>query len=114
MSRSLADADSVTAAVQAAVRSICETEGWECGRYFRWDDKAQVLRFSDGWGISDDVVQQFVAKSSELSYAAGVGLAGRVWQSRQPLWATDITQDTRVDQVALARGIGMRGAWMEA
>src|SRR5882724_4611169 len=89
VSRSLADADSVTAAVQAAVRSICETEGWECGRYFRWDDKAQVLRFSDAWGISDDVVQQFLAKSRELSYAAGVGLAGKVWQSRQPLWATE-------------------------
>jgi diguanylate cyclase (GGDEF)-like protein/PAS domain S-box-containing protein len=112
VSRSLADADSVTAAVQAAVRAICETEGWECGRYFRWDDKAHVLRFSDGWGIADDVVQRFVAKSSELSYAAGVGLAGKVWQSRQPLWATDITQDTRVDQVALARGIGMRGAFV--
>src|SRR5882757_3756687 len=112
VSRSLADADSVTAAVQAAVRSICETEGWECGRYFRWDDKAQVLRFSDGWGISDDVVQQFLAKSRELSYAAGVGLAGRVWKSRQPLWATDITQDTRVDQVGLARGMGMRGAFV--
>src|SRR6267142_2206681 len=112
VSRSLADADSVTAAVQAAVRSICETEGWECGRYFRWDDKAQVLRFSDGWGISDDVVQRFLAKSSELSYAAGVGLAGKVWQSRQALWATDITRDTRVDQVALARGIGMRGAFV--
>src|SRR6266853_3589108 len=112
VSRSLADADSVTAAVQAAVRSICETEGWECGRYFRWDDKAQVLRFSDGWGISDDAVQQFLAKSRELSYAAGVGLAGKVWQSRQALWASDITQDTRVDQVALARGIGMRGAFV--
>src|SRR5882672_9677359 len=112
VSRSLADADSVTAAVQAAVRAICETEGWECGRYFRWDDKAQVLRFFDACGISDDVVQQFLAKSRELSYAAGVGLAGKVWQSRQPLWATDITRDTRVDQVALARGIGMRGAFV--
>ncbi|HKB63344.1 MAG TPA: EAL domain-containing protein [Burkholderiales bacterium] len=112
VSRSLAEADSVTAAVQAAVRAICETEGWESGRYFRWDDKAHMLRFADAWGVSDDVVQQFLAKSRELSYAAGVGLAGKVWQSRQPLWASDITQDTRVDQVALARGVGMRGAFV--
>jgi diguanylate cyclase (GGDEF)-like protein/PAS domain S-box-containing protein len=112
VNRSLADADSVTAAVQAAVRAICETEGWECGRYFRWDDKTGNLRFSDAWGISDDVVQQFLEKSRELSYAPGAGLAGKVWQSRQPLWATDITQDTRVDQIALARGMGMRGAFV--
>jgi diguanylate cyclase (GGDEF)-like protein/PAS domain S-box-containing protein len=112
VSRSLADADSVTGAVQAAVRAICETEGWECGRYFRWDDKAQVLRFSDAWSIPDDAVRQFLAKSSELTYAPGVGLAGKVWQSRQPLWASDITQDARVAQVGLARGMGMRGAFV--
>src|SRR6266849_2283639 len=112
VSRSLADADSVTAAVQAAVRAICETEGWESGRYFRWDDNAHMLRFADAWGIPDDSVQQFLAKSRELSYAPGVGLAGKVWQSRQPLWAADITQDARVDQVGLARGMGMRGAFV--
>jgi len=112
VSRSLADADSVTKAVQAAVRAICKTEGWECGRYFRWDDKAEMLRFADAWGISDDAVQQFLAESRELSYAPGVGLAGKAWRSRQPLWATDITQDTRVAQVGLARTFGMRGAFV--
>jgi diguanylate cyclase (GGDEF)-like protein/PAS domain S-box-containing protein len=112
VNRSLSDADSVTAAVQAAVRAICETEGWECGRYFRWDDKSGSLRFAEAWGISDDAVQQFLARSRELSYAPGAGLAGKAWQSRQPLWATDLTQDTRVDKVALARGMGMRGAFV--
>ena len=112
VSRSLADADSVTAAVQAAVRAICETEGWECGRYFRWDEKTGSLRFADAWGISDDVVQQFLAKSHELSYAPGVSLAGKVWRSRQPLWASDLTRDTQVDQAVLARGMGMRGAFV--
>src|SRR5882672_7387407 len=112
VSRSLADADSVTAAVQAAVRAICETEGWECGRYFRWDEKTGRLRFADAWGIADDVVQQFLAKSLELSYAPGASLAGKVWQSRQPLWASDLTRDAQADQAVLARGMGMRGAFV--
>jgi diguanylate cyclase (GGDEF)-like protein/PAS domain S-box-containing protein len=112
VSRSLADADSVAAAVQAAVRAICETEGWECGRYFRWDEKTGNLRFADAWGISDDVVQQFLAKSREVSYAPGASLAGKVWQSRQPLWASDLTRDTQVDRAVLARGMGMRGAFV--
>jgi diguanylate cyclase (GGDEF)-like protein/PAS domain S-box-containing protein len=112
VNRSLADSGSVTAGVQAAVRAICETEGWECGRYFRWDDKAGSLRFSDAWGISDDIVRQFLEKSRELSYAPGVGLAGKVWQSRQPLWASDVTQDARADYIQLARSMGMRGAFV--
>jgi diguanylate cyclase (GGDEF)-like protein/PAS domain S-box-containing protein len=112
VSRSLADADSVTAAVQGAVRAICETEGWECGRYFRWDEKAGVLRFAEGWGIPDDAVQQFLAKSRGISYAPGVGLAGRVWQSGEPIWASDINQDSRVAQTGLVREVRMRGAFV--
>jgi PAS domain S-box-containing protein len=112
ISRSLADADSVTSAVQAVVRAICENEGWDCGRYFRWDDKTGTLLFTEGWGISDEAVRQFLAKSVGLSYAPGVGLAGKAWESRQPVWATDITQDPRVNQSGLARGLGMRGAFV--
>jgi len=112
VSRSLADADTTSAAVQGAVRAICESEGWECGRYFRWEERDGVLRFSDGWGIPEESAQQFLARSRGLSYAPGVGLAGKVWQSRQPIWASDVTKDARVVQGGLARDIGMRGAFV--
>src|SRR5258706_12425724 len=52
VSRSLADVDSVTAAVQAAVRAICETEGWECGRYFSWDEESGACVFADAMALS--------------------------------------------------------------
>src|SRR5438552_12619651 len=45
VAHSVAEAVSVTAATTAAIRAICETEGWECGRYFRPDSEAGVLRF---------------------------------------------------------------------
>jgi diguanylate cyclase (GGDEF)-like protein/PAS domain S-box-containing protein len=112
VSRSLADADSVSAVVQGAVRAICETERWECGRYFRWDEKAGVLRFADAWGIEDAGVQQFLARSEGLSYAPSVGLAGAALLSREPIWVSDVTQDTRVAQTGLARDVGMRGAFV--
>jgi len=112
VSRSLADADSVTAAVQGTVRAICEAEGWECGRYFRWNETDGVLRFSEGWGVQDAGVQQFLATSRGLSYAPGVGLAGKVWQSREPIWSSDVTQDSRIAQGKLARDVGMRGAFV--
>ena len=34
VTRSLAEADSVPEALQGAIRAVCTTEGWECGRYF--------------------------------------------------------------------------------
>ena len=112
MAQRLADAGNASEGLRAAIHAVCETERWECGRYFHLDADSQVLRFADAWGIPDGAVQQFIAKSRELTYAPGVGLAGKVWQSKEPIWATDITRDTRVAQSALARNIGMHGAFV--
>jgi PAS domain S-box-containing protein len=112
VNRSLADAANATAAVQAAIRAICETEGWECGRYFHPDEKAGVMRFGVAWGVPSEAVDRYIAGSRDITYAPGVGLLGRVWQSGQPLWISDLLKDTRVSQPKLARDTGMHGAFV--
>jgi diguanylate cyclase (GGDEF)-like protein/PAS domain S-box-containing protein len=112
VNRSLANTDSVTAAIDAAIRAICETEHWECGRYFRWNERDGVLRFSAGWGVPVAAVEQFIQKSRNLSYAPGAGLAGRVWQTARPLWVPDVTQDSRVMTAGLFQDTGMHGAFV--
>jgi len=86
VAHSIAAAESVTAAMTAAIRAICETEGWECGRYFRPDSEAGVLRFGESWGIQDPAIQEFLERSREIVYRPGAGLMGELWQSGQPLW----------------------------
>jgi hypothetical protein len=103
VNRSLADADNASAAVQAAIRAICESEGWECGRYFRWEEKTGVLRFIDAWGIADPTIERYVEQSRDLIYAPGVGLVGKVWRSGLPIWVADVSRDERVAHAALAR-----------
>jgi PAS domain S-box-containing protein len=49
VTRSLAEAESAAAAIIAVIRAICESEGWECGRYLQVDESAGVMRFSDYW-----------------------------------------------------------------
>jgi len=112
VNRSLADADNASAAVQAAIRAICETESWECGRYFHPDEKAGVMRFGVAWGVPNEPIDRYIAGSRDITYAPGVGLMGRVWQSGQPLWVSDLFKDTRVSQPALARDTGMHGAFV--
>jgi diguanylate cyclase (GGDEF)-like protein/PAS domain S-box-containing protein len=110
VNRSLADADKATAAVQAAIRAICETEDWECGRYLRVDERAGVLRCVEAWGIQTEAIQRFLESSRSVTYAPGVGLAGRVWQSGEPLWLADIGKDPRAAQISLIRELGLHGA----
>src|SRR5712691_6023185 len=112
VNRNLAEVDTAAGAIKAAIRAICETQGWECGRYFRVDEKAGVLRFSDAWSVPGAGYEGFIEKSRDVTYAPGVGLTGLVWQSGQPLWSTDVSKDPRVSQTALARKAGTHGAFI--
>ena len=112
VTRSLAEADSVPEALRGAIRAVCNTAGWDCGRYFSADAKAGVLRFSVGWGVQVEAVQRFIAGSRGITYASGEGLSGRVWQTGQPLWVTDVSVDKRSAQRSLSRASGMRGAFV--
>ena len=110
--RSLAEADNATAALKAVIRAICETQGWDCGRYFRLDQAAGVLRYDESWGVRDAAIEQFLEKSRGMVFRPGAGLAGRVCQSGQPLWVLDGTRDAGVSPAALAPETGGDGAFV--
>jgi PAS domain S-box-containing protein len=110
--RCLAGADTATIALQSVIRAVCESHGWNCGRYFGLDQSAGVLRFNESWGIPVAAVEQFLAKSRGLIFPPGAGLAGRVCQSGQPLWVIDGTRDVGVSPMALAPETGDEGAFV--
>jgi diguanylate cyclase (GGDEF)-like protein/PAS domain S-box-containing protein len=116
VNRSLAEADSAAGALKAAIRAVCETEGWECGRYFSVDEEAGALRVDESWGVPELAIQQFLERSNQRShevvYKPGVGLMGQVWQSGQPLWVADVTKDDRALRAAFAVDIGIRGGFV--
>ena len=112
VTRSLAQAETLDEALRGAIRAVCETEGWDCGRYFSADPKAGVLRFSGAWGVQVESVQRFISGSRGLTYRSGEGIVGRVWRSGEPIWVTDVLADPRSAQPALARATGMRGAFV--
>ena len=111
VARCLSDADSASAALKAVMRAIAETQSWECGRYFGWDEKAQVLAFSEFWHVPGAALEVFIAKSRELTYAAGAGLVGQAFQSGAALWVTDLAKDPRA-KAGIARDAGMHGAFL--
>jgi diguanylate cyclase (GGDEF)-like protein/PAS domain S-box-containing protein len=116
VARRIAAAESVTAAMTAVIRAICETESWECGRYFRVDENAGALRLGESWGVPEPAIQQFIERSNqrsrEIVYKPGVGLMGQAWQSGQPLWVADVTKDARALRAAFAVDVGIRGGFV--
>jgi PAS domain S-box-containing protein len=110
VARCLTEIDDSVEALEQVIRAVCEAGGWECGRYWRVDESAGVLRFAAGWSTPGEQTEQFIARSHDLVFRPGEGLAGVVWQSGVPEWVPDVERDARVKATALSRASGMHGA----
>jgi diguanylate cyclase (GGDEF)-like protein/PAS domain S-box-containing protein len=109
VARALTGAWSVSGAIRAVIRAICESEGWPMGRYFAADDEAGVLRFGEAWGGDDPKVQNFIAHSRGMVYRRGQGLSGWVWREGTPLFVADTSKDARAASWSASRGPGLGG-----
>ena len=111
VARSLAEAESGSAGLRAVIRALCETEVWDCGRYWHADDD-EVLRFGDAWGPSIPRIQELIDASREFVFRPGEGFAGKVWQTGEPLWVADVGSDPRaMYRASFAKG-GIRAAFV--
>jgi diguanylate cyclase (GGDEF)-like protein/PAS domain S-box-containing protein len=108
----LAGAGDPSATLKAVMRAVCETQQWQCGRYFRVDQEAGVLRFAESWCMPDATVERFISGSRGVVFAPGVGLTGRVWESGSALWVADLSEDARVHSRDLHRNANTRGAFV--
>src|SRR5262245_20522221 len=104
------EADSASDALKAVIRAVCEAQDWECGRYFRVDEEAGLLRFAESWAKPGPQFDLYMKRSHDLTYKPGVGIAGKVWQSGEAIWVADVTTDSRVSQRSIAIEAGMHGA----
>jgi len=112
VARCLDGADGASEALRAVIRAICQTLNWDCGRYLSVDQAAGKLRPVEYWSVSDETIQGFLSAARELVYAPGVGMAGKVWQSGEPLWIPDITKDARALTAIFNVESGIRGAFV--
>jgi diguanylate cyclase (GGDEF)-like protein/PAS domain S-box-containing protein len=111
VARHLTAADSAQDALQAVMRTVCEMQGWQEGRYWCVDEDADLLRFGGLWnapGLRDSAA---AAALQALTFQRGVGLAGWVWEHAEPLWIADAQKDERADPHGLTVA-PLRGAFL--
>jgi len=111
VTRFLADVPGAPEALRAALRAICETEGWDCAEFWKLDAAGSALRRYADWAMPGvPEANDFVQASRDLSFAPGVGLVGAVWQSGEPLWLADSTRDPRAFRTGLSKRTGLAAA----
>jgi len=93
----LAASDDTLQGLRSVLRTVCESQGWELGRYWRVDANENVLKLEMLWSPQGRLSTHFLERLQKDNVRQpGEGLAGTVWQSGQPLWIPDVHREARV------------------
>ncbi len=109
--RVLSESATLSEAAPHILEVICEGLAWDLGAIWEVDRQANLLRCVETWHSSRVIVPKFEASTRERGFSLGVGLPGRVWESGQPAWIADVTQDTNFPRAPIAAEEGLHGAF---
>jgi signal transduction histidine kinase len=103
----LVNADTIDEVVDTILEILCRNLAWTCAQMWTIDRQNGVLRRSAGWCDSTMPASDFESLARFDLLALGVGLPGRIWQSRRPAWIEEIESDDNFPRQPIARGIGL-------
>jgi diguanylate cyclase (GGDEF)-like protein/PAS domain S-box-containing protein len=109
VTRVLSEAEDVGAAMPKLLQALCESMAWDVGAYWT-PESEERLRCRSIWHAPEVKVPGFRRMSEEITFAQGVGLPGRVWESGKPALIEDVTQDPNFPRAGAADEAGLHAA----
>jgi PAS domain S-box-containing protein len=103
VAQTLANSSDPRAATQAILQQICEHLSFAAG--VLWLPEERMLRLAQIWR-DERLPSPF--DCSELTFARGDGLPGRVWESGRPTWIPDLSDFANFPRAAMAGAAGLR------
>jgi PAS domain S-box-containing protein len=108
ISMEVASASDLASALEVVLREVCEKTGWLIGHAWVPNSDATALDLVTGWYCGDGELKPFKAASEASHFKPGVGLPGRVWESKQPAWIEDVINDPNFPRSAAARSARLK------
>lgn len=93
------------------LHALLESLGWSAGALWLVDHGRNVLRCTEFVAMPGVHIPLFEGATWRTEFTLGVGLPGRVFGSRQPVWVEDISTDTNFPRAPEAQRSGLRGAF---
>jgi len=98
----LAVAASLEDATPKILQAVCESLVWDVGALWRVDRETGVLRCVELWHTSAIDIPEFEAASRQRTFPPGIGLPGRVWTNREPVYIPDVVNDPEFPRASIA------------
>lgn len=89
----LKEAETFDSAIRVVISKICELTGWSYGEVWMPRSDGSVIEHSSIWQGSAPEHERFAGLSMSSSLKPGVGVPGKVWQERRPVWICDLSVD---------------------
>lgn len=97
-------------ALDAALSTVCATTGWIYGEAWIPALDGTRLECASAWHNGAPGLDEFRQARQNFTFNPGVGLPGRVWLSKQPVWVRDITLNSKFSRAPLALQAGLKAA----
>ncbi|QJW93704.1 PAS domain S-box protein [Frigoriglobus tundricola] len=107
----LARAADLREAAPDLLRAVGEKTGWDVGALWTVNRSALVLTCAALWHGEGAGGGEFYRQSQGRTFGPGEGLPGRVWATRQAVWAADLAEIPYFQRAAAAEQVGLRSGF---
>jgi PAS domain S-box-containing protein len=104
----VARANDLSSALQIVLHRVCEKTGWTVGQAWLPDSNGAALNLGPGCYRGNGELENFRNSSQSAHFERGIGLPGRVWQSKQPAWLENVTVDPNFPRFVAAGAAGLK------
>jgi PAS domain S-box-containing protein len=111
VSRILTASDSAQEAILHIMQTICENLEWDLGAFWELDSQTNLLRCVELWHNPTLQLVEFEEITRSSRFPLGIGLPGRVFSQKIPIWVADVTKDKNFPRASVAAKEGLYGAF---
>src|SRR5262245_4925979 len=104
----LTAAEDLSSALEVVLRDVCEKTGWVLGHAWVPNPEGTVLDLVSAWYCGDGELKPFKTVSQASQFKPGIGLPGRVWESKRPAWVENVIDDPNFPRSAAAGIAGLK------
>lgn len=91
MTQAISEARDFHSALGIALHKVCDFTGWKFGEAWIPQANSNVLQYSPAWYGINSKLEKFKTLSEKFTFSLGVGIPGRVWESKHPEWIQDVS-----------------------
>ena len=111
ITRLLAASSTLQEAAPLMLRIVGENQRWQFGELWEVDATGSRLGCVEIWQVDDQRWGEYAALRRAMKLLPDVGLPGRVWYRKLPLWVPDLTAEANFPLAAFRTEAALRGAF---